>query len=232
MNNHKLTLATVNFNTPKYIEVLCSSLYKSNPWFNGVVHVYDNSDKTPLTPGQYAGYFVHNVDTSLYSEFNSMPRVNDPGWRNYASAKHAKSLQYIIDSTQTDFLMILDSDIIFTDSFERLFNIFVKSNSVMCGYIRKPVGYSERIAPWCTLLNLRLMRQLQLKYYDETRILYVNGNMKDDTGASILADCRESNYPIIELPQDNMFYFHFKGGSYSDPVVVNKWLLKLQAYWK
>ena len=232
MTYNDLTIATVNFMTPTYIDVLRRSLYKTNPWYLGDLYVYDNGTTKTLPQGRINGLSVQHISESLYDEFLKMPICNEPGCRNYASAKHAKTLQYIIDTADTNYLLILDSDVIFTDSFERLYTIFQRSNSVMCGFIRKPNGYADRIAPWCTFLNLNLIKRLGLRYYDQSRILYVNGNRRDDTGASILADCRKRQYPIIELPRDNMFYFHYKGGSYSNPNLVNQWIKKYSKFWE
>lgn len=232
MNNYNLTIATVNFMTPRYIDILVKSLHKQNAWWNDDILVYDNGPTKTTTPGKNDGFFAFHVPDTLYDEFNNMPVIDDPGWRNYASAKHAKTLQYIIDNTHTKYLMLLDTDIVFTDNFEPVFNMFSKYNFVVGGYIKEPVGYSKRLAPWCSFINVAKLNELELKYYDSSKILYVNGNLTDDTGASIYEECVNKNYPILRLPMDNSFYLHFKGGSYTDSKKVNAWIEKLKPYWE
>jgi hypothetical protein len=60
----------------------------------------------------------------------------------------------------------------------------------------------------------------------------VHGNTRHDTGASFLEDCIKNNLSIIILPEDNMYYFHYKGGSYLNQKKVLEWLMKNQQYWK
>jgi len=232
MNNHNLTIATVNFMTPRYIDILVKSLHKQNAWWDDDILVYDNGTQKTTTPGQNDGFYAFHVPTLLYTEFETMPVINNPGWRHYASAKHAKTLQYIIDNTHTKYLLLLDTDVVFTDSFKDVFSVFSRYEYVVGGYIREPQGYNKRLAPWCSFINIAKMHELGLRYYDENKILYVNGNMVDDTGASIYATCVANDYPIMRIPNDNSFYLHFKGGSYTDVKKVNSWIEKLKPYWK
>lgn len=232
INNYNLTIAAVNFMTPEYMPVLVNSLHKQNAWWSDYVMIYDNGTEKTTVPGINDGFYSVHVPETLYSEFKTYPKVNDPGWRNYASAKHAKTLQYIIDNTHTKYLLLLDSDIIFTNDFWNVFSVFSQYEYVVGGYIRSPAGYNKRLSPWCSFLNLELLEKYDLKYYDPNRILYVNGNTKDDTGASIYSDCLTHEYGMLLLPSDNSFYIHFKGGSYTDKKKVNRWLETYRKYWE
>lgn len=225
-----LTIAFVNFNTPKYILPFIKSLHKMNPWFKGEVHIYDNGSCN-FEEGVYEDFMYHHIDKHLYDEFAKMKEPKDPGCRHFCSAKHCKTLQYIIDTTKTKYLLICDSDIIFTKDFKNLFDTFIKENKIACGFVKKPKGYADRLAPWFTILNLDLVKENEIKYYDERRIFLVHGNTTHDTGASFLEDCRKKHMPILILPNDNMFYIHYKGGSYLNQKQVLGWLMQHQKFW-
>lgn len=232
MNNHNLTIATVNFMTPDYITILVKSLHKSNPWWDDEIIVYDNGPTKTTDPGHNDGFYAIHVPDSVYDDFKTMAKVNDPGWRNYASAKHAKTIQYLIDNTHTEYLLLLDTDVVFTDNFECIFNTFTKYEYVIGGFIREPPGYKKRLAPWCSFINLGLYYKYGLTYYDPNRMLYINGNRVDDTGSVIYEDCIKNKYPVLQFPVDNSFYMHFKGGSYTDKSKVNQWIEKFRPYWE
>lgn len=228
--SYELTIAFVNFNTPKYIRPLINSLYKTNPWYKGCVHIYDNGNYD-INEGVYDKFIYHHVDKHLYDEFIGMKEPNDPGCRHFCSAKHCKTLQYIIDNTKTKYLLLCDSDIIFTKNFENLYDTVINENKIACGFIKKPKGYADRLSPWFSILNLSLMKEHDIKYYDENRMFLINSNTTHDTGASFLEDCKKNNLDILTLPDDNLYYIHYKGGSYSNQNVVLKWLWNNKKYW-
>lgn len=227
----ELTIAFVNFKTPKYIMPFIGSLHKMNPWFTGEVHIYDNGNKD-LEEGNYDDFIYHHINETLYEEFKNMKEPNDPGCRHFCSAKHCKTLQYIIDNTKTKYLLICDSDIIFTKNFEYLYKMFVEQNKIACGYIKKPPKCVDRLSPWFTILNLEQIKNNKIKYYDVNRMFLIKNNKTHDTGASFLEDCIKNNLSILELPNDNMFYIHYKGGSYNNHLDVIKWLIKNKNFWK
>ena len=230
--NNELTIATVNFNTPTYLMPLTNSLRKSNPWYIGKINVYDNGDVKTIEEGETLAYIGHFIDNDvLYKEFNTMKEPNDPGCRHFCSAKHCKTIDYIIKNTKTKYILICDTDVIFTKNFKELFETFKNENYAVCSYIKKPNGYSDRLAPWFTFMDIEQLENNNINYYDEKRMLFVNGNNKDDTGAVLLQDCIKNDLKILEIPEDNYYYYHFKGGSYLPFEIVKKWLMKYKEYW-
>lgn len=227
-----LTLATVNYNTPLYVYTLLSSIKKSNPWYTGKLHVYDNGTTHTVIDGTHDLYIGHHINSDFYSEFDGIPEPSNPGCRQFASAKHCKLLNKMFEECQTRYLLLLNSDVIVTETFEPLLDKLKETHAAACGYIRHPAGYKPRLAPWFSFIDTYQCKDAGIAYYDTTRILFINGNMEYDTGASFLEDCRAKHLIINELPSDNMGYYHFKGGSYSNQDSVLLWLHKHELYWR
>ena len=225
---NELAIITVNFNTPEYIKPLVSSLKKSNPWVNTPVTVFDNSTINKLSEGSYNGYVVKHVPDYIYQDINNLPPSKYPAAGSYNSARHAITLQYALSLIDSDFCLIADSDIVFTVNFSKLFDTVKRSNSFMCGYER--TTYTHRaIAPWCCILNMNLYRKYGMKYYDSSRMIYINDLTDYDTGASILEDAERFGFNIIKTP-DNLYWVHFKGGSVFKQAGIN-WLNKNKHLW-
>ena len=211
-----LTIATVNFNTPEYMFALSHSLKKYNAWYTDAIQVYDNStikvfpqgtiyspDTTPLS--------IKYVDDSIYQPINELPPSKYPAAGNYNSARHAITIDYLMSFVTTPYLLLLDSDIVFITNFISVFDYFIKSNAVMQGFLRDTYKH-KCIAPWACFFNMTLIQAHNLKFYDDSRILYINDNTDYDTGASLYEDAHKLNLRI-NYTKDNTFYRHFKGGS-------------------
>lgn len=205
-----LTILTVNHDTPEFIYTLVSSYLKYNRnWLNTKITIIDNSVKSHVfADGEYEHFTIETIDDSLYESLTKY--CNTTKEPTLASAHHALTIDWFMKNrVNTDFLLIIDSDILFTRSFEQEYNEFVKSSCIMSGF--KRITYIKPcIAPWACFINMRLVKQYRLNYFDINRILYVNNNMQYDTGASFFEDCVKNGCKVNALEKDNTFYLHMK----------------------
>lgn len=208
-----LSIMTVNFNTPEFIFALYNSLKKQNSWFQGTFYVIDNSDIKVLSKFNSKEIEIYHFDNNLYHFLDILPKSKYKVAGNYNSARHAFTIDWGIKNIiKTDHLLLLDSDIILNKDIEFLYREFVANNYALMGY--KRTTYEKFcIAPWFCFINVKMMRELDLNYFDQNRILYVNDNLKYDTGASLYEDFISHNKKIKEYNNDNEFYIHLKGGS-------------------
>ena len=110
-----LDIVTVNFNTPEYIIPLVSSLHKSNAWVTDNVLVFDNSNTEKMPQGIFDGYSVSHIPNEIYSDINKLPPSKFPAAGSYNSARHAKTIQHILATIHSDYCLLVDSDIVFTN---------------------------------------------------------------------------------------------------------------------
>lgn len=210
MNGNNLTIFAVNHNTPLLIYALNKSLRKQNPWCNSVLHIIDNSNKKELPEVHTNDFIVEYFDNNLYKPLETYAIGSKD--KTLGSAHHAFTIDWFIKNrVDTDYLLLVDSDIVFTANFEKYFNEFVKNDYLLMVY--KRTAYKcPTIAPWCCFANVKKIKELRLNYFDINRILYVNNNYTHDTGASLYEDAIRLNCKIKELP-NNLFTQHLKCGS-------------------
>ncbi len=225
-----LTILTVNFNTPEYIFALSKSLIKFFPEYKNSLIVVDNSTKKVYAEGTYNNLKIVYFDNNNYKELEELKPSKYPAAGNYNSAHHSLTLDWSIKNlVKTDYLLLLDSDIVFTKQIKPYYDEFVKNDYALYGF-KRTTYKCPTIAPWCCFINVKKMRELNINYYDFNRILYVNDNLTHDTGASLYEDFIKAGCKIKET-QDNYFWLHFKGGSvFKDRGMM--WLKQHSQYWK
>ena len=223
-----LAIITVNFNTPEYIFALNKSLRKYNPWYKEKLIVYDNSIKKVLPDVITDVLDVRYVEDKIYECLDKLPPSKYPAAGKYNSARHTLTIDKILKECKADYCLLVDSDIIFKNNFQKLFEDFTKNDYFLMGY--KRTTYKKHcIAPWCCFINLKKFREYSLNFFDFNRIIYVNDNLDYDTGSSLYEDAIKNNLKIKELP-DNSFYIHFKGGSVFKENGLN-WLKQNYKLW-
>ena len=224
-----LTLLTVNFNTPEYIFALSKSIKKFFPEYKNKLIVVDNSTRKTFDAGMTGDLNVVYFDDTLYKELEALPPSKYTIAGNYNSAHHCLTIGWAINNlVKTDYLLLLDSDIVFTKNVKPFFDDFINNDYSLYGF-KRTTYKCPAIAPWCCFINVKKMRDLNITYYDFNRILYVNDNLTHDTGASLYEDFVRAGCKIKETP-NNYFWLHFKGGSvFKDRGIL--WLNQHRQYW-
>lgn len=205
-----LEIVTVNFNTPEFIFTLLSSFKKYNEWCNVKINVIDNSNFPILPAGETEDLNIEYFDKKLYKNLEKFSKMSKE--KTLASAHHCFTIDwYIKNRAKSDYLLLLDSDIIFKRSFEKEFKEFIENDYALMGYER--MNYAcHCIAPWACFINVKKMKELNISYFDIDRILFIKNNKTHDTGASLFEDFKKNNLKI-KTTEDNTFYIHLKGGS-------------------
>ena len=165
---------------------------------------------------------VYNVNTFI--EQYRLDRF--VGNRNgYASLKHCVAIQHIIEMCDTQFLLLLDSDIVVHKDLDFLETALKNPNkakiTVSDVEIRgltmhnrtKPYGGRSRFTPMIQLLNLSKLDELNLNYFNPSKIQGIVGGFLYDTGA-YLYDYVDGN----DIPYDRIvmgdYITHIGGASW------------------
>lgn len=228
-----LTIATVNFNTPEYIHALAHSIAKYTPSYHNALYVVDNGTTNRLPNGRLTMngicmLDVHHVDTSIYTDIDKLPPSKYPAAGSYNSARHAKTIDWMMNRITTKYMLLVDSDVVIIQNIESIINDFINSHATLMGYKRTTYKH-PCIAPWACLIDLQSIHAYNIKFYDATRMLYVHDLVDYDTGASFYEDVINNGLHCIETA-DNTYYRHFKGGSvYKEQGLA--WLSKNLKVW-
>ena len=169
---------TVHFNTVELTTCLCGSIRKFHPDCKLVV--FDNSTIRPLPEWvrkEFNIEYYDNTHEHIIQFDRSFERAGvsiDSHIRqvnNLASARHALTINWIIDNLPYNEFVLFDSDVLL----KRPIN-FCDSNLLTVGAIsyaehkEKPVR-RLRILPYCQFFNAALIRQHHIKYFDPQRII-------------------------------------------------------------
>lgn len=231
-----IKICIVHYNTPLLTECLIKSINKFTP--NSEIFIFDNSDKEPFTYRQENIVYFDNTKGQYinFNEYlNQFPssknsRAKKGGW---ASLKHCYSIQKCIDLINDNFIL-LDSDVLLTRDITPLANDdyiyvgqFMPSNS----------KYTCRVYPFVLFLNVKMMKQHGVSFYDEKRMFGMNINSiteKYDTGASFYEDTKK--YPKLNI-NFSIYIKHYAAGSYyyiypNKALTPEQWLKQNKKYWE
>lgn len=217
-------------------ECLIRSINKFTP--KSLIYVFDNSDKEPFTYIQDNITYYDNTK-GQYINFDEWlkkypERTKSKGsFNNYGSAKHSVSIQKCIELINDNFIL-LDSDILLRRDISPIANnkyVFVGQSGTETSK-RWPL---HRVFPWFCYLNVKMMKEKKISFFDEKRMYGLYYNKKSelyDTGTSFLEDIK--NLPKLEIT--NLKYIlHYKGGSYSNNngkrISAKQWLSQYKRYW-
>ena len=219
MNNRKINILIVHYNTPTLTECLIKSINKY-VGANCCIYIFDNSDKYPFTYRQdnitvfdnTKGQII-NFDKWL-SGYKKKPTIATADKGRRISARHCFTVDKCFDLINDNFIL-LDSDVLLTSDISELFN----EDYVFTGQLEKNTLGITRLLPYCCFINVKLCKSLGVRYYDEKKMhgISMGSGNAYDTGAAFYFHLKEKKYNLINLSD---YIVHYKGASW-DPNYVN-----------
>ena len=233
-----MDVVIVHFNTPVLTTALVKSIRK---WCgNDVkVNVFDNSDRAPFP--QMDGVRIYDntrgqlIDFKKFlaqypERFGEVEKQND-----WASAKHCKTIDYCFDLFPDGFLL-MDSDILLKKDVRWM----ADRRFAWSGWRRlykTPYGVKERLWPFLCWLNVPVLRQKGIRYFNEEHIwkLMPGDGAYDDTGAWVLKASLDAGLQGMEVYIDD-YMVHFGSASWgkehSKGRAQESWLETYKSLWQ
>ena len=206
----EIQFALVHYNTPGLTAALLRSIRLYHP--DSRVTILDNSDEYPFpAPSADSDTVLLDNTSGQLIDFDKVLSAypsRDPGdGTPFASAKHAISVQYLIDTLDAPFVL-LDSDVLLRRPLDGLVD-----PSVCCvagvQHDRQP-----RIYPFVAYINVPLVRSLGIRFFDGNRMYRVcppdSPGYNYDTGASFYEDVG----PSIREIDYTRYVEHYGNGSW------------------
>ena len=149
-----LTLICCNYNTDKLVLNLLKSLYKTS--------------KT--LPKVLIGNTYPKIGNNVLTE-NGIPYVD---LAKDAPISHGKGVDELLKKVKTRYVLLVDSDIIFLKDINIIYDKFIEHQCVLMGrYIPtlnlEKYKVKERISPWFCLMDLEIIKNNNIKFFDEIR---------------------------------------------------------------
>lgn len=193
----ELTLLTCNYNTPDLILNLLRSL--------------------KIVTKDIPNVLVMN--TGAESSFLSLKEYEIP-YYNLPNTTHGQAVNNAFDLIETDYVLLVDSDVIFLKDFQKPFEVFKDNNLSIMGNVSGNRGGKQlypRVDPWFCFINLKQIRSHNIYFYDEVRSSNskIKGNIVYDIGSTMFEDIlKYPNMKIGNVQMEGKYFKHYEGMSW------------------
>jgi glycosyltransferase involved in cell wall biosynthesis len=190
-----LTVLTCNYNTPELIVNLQKSLHKFHPETD--LYVIDTSKE----------YNLLNTSGSAVTSFR------------YNNASHGPAVNLGLSKIQTQYCLLVDSDILFLSPIDKLFDKIQKGNYASAGKLAAQCAGKSlfpRIEPWFNFINLELIKRSNILYFDQIRTKQskIKNTTLYDIGSTFYEDLGKNNLTVAEFNGEGKYFYHAGGLSW------------------
>ena len=225
-------VAVVHYNTPALLEAAIRSLMKHTPCCH--VYVFDNSDKAPFKAKIPNVEVIDNTKGKIIDFDAALAAYPDKkdldrGRSNFGSAKHAMSVDKLMDLIPGGFVL-MDSDVLFTANISSLWD----RNTACIGSedIKHNVPLLQPFLCW---LNVPMLREAGIRYFNGEKMWALSEREPDcwyDTGAWLLEEVRRLRLPN-KYTNIWKYVMHLGHGSWKDDGSrADEWLKENEGLWK
>lgn len=232
--NDEMDIVIVHYNTQKLTDAAIRSIIKHVK--NPVIHIFDNSDKTPFFNTYNCVRVIDNTKGQIIN-FNEWLK----GFTNkdvfvgrsngYGSAKHCISIEKCMEILRKPFVL-MDSDVLVKKDFSNICD----DDCIFVGERFKKSGALERLLPFICYINTPKCLENKIHYFSGNRMHGLNsGSVRNlyDTGASFLEDGKKYKHKTIEC---NDYIVHYKAGSWEankdkNLLSEDEWLNRYRELW-
>lgn len=189
-----LTLASCSYNTPEVTLTMLKSFFKHHDFTNVLICENSTNDET----------------------INLLIENNVPFIKNI-NGLHSPSVDMLIQYCKTDYMLLVDTDIIFLKSHKDIFEMMKRMDITLLGEICGDRGGKKlhnRVHPWHCFINIKYIKQYGIKFYDYKRQIKRDGTPIYDVGASFFEDVKKSKLKIADVKLENSYYKHYEGMSW------------------
>ena len=192
-----LSILTCNYDTPDITKNMLSSLNRTSACITDRVYVMDTS---PIS-----GKLSHHLSTDVVIE--DLP--------NYS---HGRAVNYALNFIQNDYILLIDSDVIFYKDITPIYQKFKEGDYTLLGNVSGDRGGKSlypRVDPWFCIINRRHLVENGILFFDEERTL--KSKNKDriyDVGSTMFEDVLNANLKIANFNAENKYFKHYEGMSW------------------
>lgn len=192
-----LTIVTCNYNTPELIVNLVKSIKKFCKSVPEILVVETGSV----------------VDTTL--------QLDDVRYLYSPNSPHGIGVNKALEHIKTEYVLLVDSDVLFLRDFEHPFNVFKNKNLTLMGKVVGDCGGKslyERIEPWYCFINAKKLKENKIKFFDSERTKQSKdeGSKIYDVGSTMFEDVINSGLDIGNSDMEGKYFRHYGGMSWRE----------------
>lgn len=191
------TLVTCSYNTPIVLQRCLKSFYSAHPGMKQPVMVMENST---------------NDDTVVFLEQNQIQYIKNPGMT------HGDAVNIAIERCDTEYLLLIDSDIIFKRDTRGVLDQVMRLDATLAGRIEGDRGgkrIHKRVHPWFCLINTNHLKQHNILFNDVQKIKQNDPSQTIyDIGSSMFEQVRSRKLKIAHMNIEGDYFDHWEGMSW------------------
>jgi len=131
---------------------------------------------------------------------------------------HGSSVNIAIDKCDTDYALLVDTDVIFKQSHEELFKLFEQNELTLMGKVEGDRGgkhIRNRVNPWHCFINVKHLKENNISFFDEDKFkVALKSDYIYDVGSTMFEDVHSKKMKIADMDFHNKHYIHFEGLSW------------------
>jgi len=189
-----LTLASCSYNTPEVTLTMLRSFFKYHG--DTKVLICENSSEEETA--------------------DLLVKENVPFIRNQKGL-HSPSVDILLDKCSTDYMLLVDTDIVFLKNHQDIFDQFVNMDLTLFGEVcgsRGGKSLYNRVHPWHCLINVKHINQHNIKFHDHIRLSDRTSPKIYDVGASFFEDIRKAGLKVGNAKLEDIYFKHYEGMSW------------------
>lgn len=190
---HDLTLISCSFNTPLVTQNMLKTFTSFHP--ECPVLICENST---------------DDETKTLLKQSGVPYIVNRG------GLHGPSVDKLIEACDTKYALLVDTDVIFLKNHDDIFQAFQDNHLTLMGEIAGDRGGKQlhlRVHPWHCFMNLKLIKEDGIKFFDMERQKSRTGK-RYDIGSSFFEDIRKRQLKIADFKGNGVYYKHYEGMSW------------------
>lgn len=189
-----LTLLTCNYNTPELIINLLKSVKQTCSELPYVIVMNTSTDDSDILSKEEIPYF------------------------NYRGGIHGEAVNLGLKKIKTRYVLLVDSDVIFTKDYKPVLDKFKSLNLTLMGKIVENCGGKSlypRVEPWYCLIDLHTLNSKKIQFFDRERSIKKPNSKLYDIGSTMFEDVTKAGLTIGDVDLQK-YHTHFGGMSWRE----------------
>jgi hypothetical protein len=203
-----LTIVTCNHYTPYLVENLVKSIKKT---FNSKPNILIVN-----TGDRWVKYNGNQKETLPIA-----PNDMIEGCRHiyYGHTTHGDAVNKILEGPWVDtrYILLVDSDVLFLQDISKPFEKFKESGATLMGDVMGDRGGKSlhpRVAPWFCFMDLRIIREKKIRFYDHYRSKVLKSDKIYDIGSTMYEEVLANGLTIVDAKMEGKYFKHYEGMSW------------------
>jgi len=132
-------------------------------------------------------------------------------------SSHGDAVNKAFKLIKTQYMLLVDSDVLFLDDIYKPFEKFKEGNFTLMGEVvgdRGGKSLYPRVNPWFCFIDLQQLKEHNIIFYDHYRTKVLKSDKIYDIGSTMFEDVVNANLLIADAKMEGKYFKHYEGMSW------------------